>query len=200
MNLKEMLIKEGIVKTKNKDEEPFTLKSGKKSRLFIDIKEASLNPLILKRITQNAIRIITEDIPDMALTHAHFSDSHIFLFDKIASVAVGGVPIATALSLETNVSQIIVRSEKHDRGTQSQVIGDCKNKRMLLIEDVATSGGSIINAVRAIREAGGICNDCIVVVDRQEGAKEWCGINDINLISLLKKSDFGIDENILKGE
>jgi len=193
MNLKEMLIKEGIVKIKNKDEEPFTLKSGKKSRLFIDIKEASLNPEILKRITQDAIRIITEDIPNLSLTNANFPDSHIFLFDKIASVAVGGVPIATALSLETNESQIIVRSEKHDRGTQSQVIGNCKGQRVLLIEDVATSGGSIVSAVRVIREFGGICNVCIVVVDREEGAKEWCVMNDINLISLLKKSDFGIN-------
>jgi len=196
MNLKEMLIKEGIVKIKNKNEEPFTLKSGKKSRLFIDIKEASLNPQILKRITQNAIGIITEDIPNLSLTNANFPDSHIFLFDKIASVAVGGVPIATALSLETNVSQIIVRSEKHDRGTQSQIIGNCYGKNCILIEDVATSGGSIVKATNAIREAGGICNTCIVIVSREEGAERLCGENNINLYSILRKSDFGINEEM----
>jgi len=183
MNLKEMLINEGIVKIKNKDEEPFTLKSGKKSRLFIDIKEASLNPTILKEIV-NSIKNIGLD--DFNLT-----------YEIIGSVAIGGVPkptfIASVLSFVYNTPQIIVRSEKHDRGTQSQVIGNCNGKNVLLIEDVATSGGSIINVVRAIREVGGICNDCIVVVDRQEGAKEWCTINDINLISLLKKSDFGIN-------
>lgn len=191
MNLKEMLIKENIVKIKNKDEEPFTLKSGKKSRLFIDIKEASLNPEILDKIKWEFFKIYGFNTDPEGL---------FMKYERIGSVAIGGIPVATIISYFSKVPQIIVRSEKHDRGTQSQVIGNCKDKRVLLIEDVATSGGSIINAVRAIREVGGICNDCIVVVDRQEGAKEWCGINDINLISLLKKSDFGIDENILKGD
>ena len=184
MNLKEMLIKEGIVKIKNKDEESFTLKSGKKSRLFIDIKEASLNPDILDKIKWEFFKIYGFNTdPEGLFTK----------YEKIGSVAVGGIPLATIISYFSKVPQIIVRSEKHDRGTQSQVIGNCNGKNVLLIEDVATSGGSIINAVRAIREVGGICNDCIVVVDRQEGAKEWCTINDINLISLLKKSDFGIN-------
>ncbi len=196
MTLIEMLKEAGIVKIKSQDEEPFTLKSGKKSRLFIDIKEASLNQQILEKITQNVVEIITEKIPDMALTNANFHDSHLFLFNKIASVAVGGIPVATALSLETNVPQIIVRSEKHDRGTESQIIGNCLKMKCILIEDVATSGGSIIKAVRAIREAGGICDNCIVIVDRQEGAKEWCLQNDINLYPVLKKSDFGINESI----
>jgi len=196
MNLKEMLINEGIVKIKNKDEEPFTLKSGKKSRLFIDIKQASLNPRILKRITNNIVEVITGDIPDMALTSANFRDSHLFLFDKIASVAVGGVPVATVLSLETNISQIIVRSEKHDRGMQTKIIGNCKDKKCILIEDVATSGGSIVNAVKAIRNAGGICNVAITIVDREEGAAGLCEQNAIDLYHILKKSDFGIKDEL----
>lgn len=196
MDLKEMLIKEKIVKIKKPDEEPFILKSGKKSKLFIDIKQASLNPQILKRITQDIINMITKEIPDLAMTHSHLSDLHLYLFNKIGSVAVGGVPIGTSLSLETNIPQIIVRSEKHDRGTQSQVIGDCKGKKVLLVEDVATSGGSIVNSVKAIRDVGGICDTCMVVVDRQEGAEQNCKDNGINLYSLLKKSDFGISEEL----
>ncbi len=141
MNLKEMLLKEGIVRIKGTNEEPFTLKSGKKSRLFVDIKQASLNPDILKEI----VATITE-----------IGNESPWSFDKIASVAVGGIPIATALSLTWDEQQIIVRSETHDRGMKQKIIGDCMNQRCLLIEDVATSGGSIINAVRAIREAGGI--------------------------------------------
>jgi len=196
MNLKEMLIEEGIVMIKNKDEEPFTLKSGKESRLFINMKEASLNPEILDIITDD---IITYPHSPAMLDICRNEKIYREQYNKwsvIGSVAIGGIPIASVLSVKIGIRQIIVRSEKHDRGTQSQVIGNCKEKNVLLIEDVATSGGSIINAVRAIREVGGICNTCIVVVDRQEGAKEWCNTNDINLISLLKKSDFGIDENI----
>lgn len=187
MNLKEMLIKENIVKIKNKDEEPFTLKSGKKSRLFIDIKEASLNPEILDKIKWEFFKIFK---------FTNIPEGLFMKYERIGSVAVGGIPVATIISYFSKVTQIIVRSEKHDRGTQSQVIGDCKNKRVLLIEDVATSGGSIVSAVKAIRELGGICNTCIVVVDRQEGAERNCLDNEIDLISLLKKSDFGINKEM----
>ena len=187
MDLKDILLKEGIIKIKGKDEESFTLKSGKKSKLFIDIKEASLNPEILKEITD-----LTKELFDEFI----FTNNKV---DKIASVAIGGVPIATALSLKTKIPQIIVRSEKHDRGTQTQVIGDngkgnLKDKKCILIEDVATSGGSIINAINALHNVGAICNDVIIIVDREEGAQELCDKNHINLYPILKKSDFGLKE------
>lgn len=195
MNLKDMLIKEGIIKIRNKDEESFVVNElGTKSRLFIDIKEASLNPNILNRITQQIIRVIIEDT-DLALINVNHPELPLFLFDRIGSVAVGGVPLATALSLETKIPQIIVRSGKHDRGTQSQVIGNCKGKKVILIEDVTVTGNATIKGVKAIREAGGICNFCIVVVDRQEEAEKNCLDNGIRLFSLLKKSDFGINLN-----
>lgn len=182
MNLKEMLLKENIVQIKEETEEPFTLKSGKKSRIFIDIKQASLNPDILKEITG-----IIDSI----------SREQEWYFDRVASVAIGGIPIATILSLRWNIHQVIIRSETHNRGMKQKIIGDCKGLMCLLIEDVATSGGTIINTVRSIREAGGFCEDVIVVVDREEGAKEWCLQNKINIHSCLKKSDF-LDEKILK--
>jgi orotate phosphoribosyltransferase len=115
-----------------------------------------------------------------------------YLFDKICSVAIGSIPIATALSLEINIPQIIVRSEQHNRGTQSSIIGNCKDKKVILIEDVAVTGNAIIKGVNTIRENGGICDICIVVVDRQEGAEKNCLDKGIRLFSLLKKSDFGI--------
>lgn len=177
--LKDILIKEGIVKIKRPDEEPYILKSGRKSRFFFDVKEATLNPKILHGIIST---IIIDNKFEKVRS------------DKIASVAVGGVPIATGLSLFLMIPQIIVRSEKHKTGTQSKIIGNCENKNVILIEDVATSGGSLVNAVKDIREAGGICNDCIVVINRQEGAEQLCKDNDITLFSLLTKSDFGITE------
>lgn len=197
MKLKEMLIKEGIVKVKNEGEEPFILTSGKKSILFIDIKQASLNPIILNQIVNTII--MNGNAPAYLelcfrsdISRKQYNDDGI----RIGSIAVGGIPIGTALSLKTGINQVIVRSEKHDRGTQSQVIGDCKQKRVLLIEDVATSGGSIVRASKAIRDAGGVCDNCIVIVDRQEDAETNCLDNGIKLISLLKKSDFVINENI----
>lgn len=187
MDLKEILIEEGIVKIRTKDEKPFILKSGKESRLFIDIKKAALNPDILDKIASEIYYMGMDEILNL------------YDFDLIASVAVGGIPIATALSLTTGIPQIIVRSEKHDRGTQTQIIGDDGNdnlrgKKCVLIEDVATTGGSIINAVTALDKVGAICNNVIVVVDREEGAQELCKKNKLNLYPILKKSDFGIKE------
>lgn len=175
-SLKEILLEAGIVKIRGMDEEPFKLKSGKKSRLFFDVKEASLNPTILKRI-----------IAEMDL-------EFVKTFDKIASVAVGGVPIATALSLRTGIPQIIIRSEKHDRGTGTKIIGDCKGMSVILVEDVATSGGSLVEAIKEIHANGGICSHCIVVIHYQEGAIELCSDNEIFLLPVLTKSDFGINE------
>lgn len=174
-----MLLKEKIVKVKGENEEPFTLKSGRKSRFFIDIKQASLNPIILKEIIRRVIQV---------------APAYIYKYDKIASVAVGGVPIATALSLETDVPQVIIRSEKHDTGIKSQIIGDCEDQHCILIEDVATTGGSLINAVKAIRDAKGICREVIMIVDREEGTQELCEQNEVTLYSCLKKSDFGCVE------
>lgn len=179
MDLKEMLLKENIVKIKGEYEEPFTLKSGKKSQLFIDIKQASLNPIILKEVIMRVIEVVPV---------------YIYEYDKIASVAVGGIPIATALSLETEIPQIIIRSEKHNTGTKTQIIGECEDQHCILIEDVATTGGSLINAVKAIRASKGICQDVIVIVDREEGASELCEQNGVTLYSCLKKSDFGCVE------
>lgn len=177
-----MLLKEGIIKIKKEDEEPFILKN-KKSRFFIDIKEASLNPYILGELLNKF--------------HKFFYDTLCFSsFDKFGSIAIGSIPIVTALSLEYKIPQIIIRSEKHESGIQSQVIGDCKYMNILLIEDVATTGESIIDSANAIREAGGICEKCIVIVDREEGAKENCLDNGIELYFLLKKSDFEVLLNI----
>ncbi|MBU0777700.1 orotate phosphoribosyltransferase [Patescibacteria group bacterium] len=175
-DLKTIIIEEDIVKIKPEEEE-FTLKSGKKSRFFFDVKEASLNPDILTRIVE-----------EIELKKGHYIEQN---FDSIASVAVGGVPLGTALSLKLFMPQIIVRSEKHESGIKLKIIGKCKNKTILIIEDVATTGGSIVKAVKDIREAGGICNTCIVVIDREEGAEKLCEYNGIKLYSLLKKSDFG---------
>lgn len=177
-----LLLDAGIVKTRKENEKSFILKSGNLSRLFIDIKEASLNPEILREI----VTIIDDKLAE--------TDLYDIDFDVIGSVAIGGVPIASVYSYIASIPHIIVREEKHERGMESQVIGSCKGKYVLLIEDVATTGNSVVKAVKAIREAGGLCNDCIVVVDRQEGSTELCKENGIDLHSILRKSDFGVIE------
>lgn len=173
-----LVSQEGIVKIKSPNEEPFTLASGKKSRLFFDIKEASLSPKVNGLVKS----LMMKKIVDTGNRN----------FDKFGSIAIGSIPITSILSYATSIPQIIVRSERHKTGTESKVIGDCKDLDILLVDDVATSGGSIINAALEIRKAGGTCSKCIVAVDREEGAEELCKENGITLYSILKKSDFGV--------
>lgn len=182
MTLKQLLLNNNVVKVRSESEEPFTLKSGKKSRVFIDIKQATLDPGILKEIIFYLYdRIVTYDEESVCEKFEPF--------DRIVSIAVGGVPIATALSLHTGVPQIIVRAETHDRGMKSRIIGDVKGMHCIFIEDVATTGGSIVGAIKAIRDAGGKCNLAFTVVDREEGAEQLCRENNIYLFSCLKKRE-----------
>lgn len=130
MSLKDLLLREKIIKIKNPDEEPFVLKSGKRSRLFIDIKQASLNHIILNSIVNTLL-----DFGDAPVFLSICSQKHQYReeYNKtfcIGSVAIGGISIATALSIRTGINQIIVRSEKHDRGTATKIIGNCEGNKL----------------------------------------------------------------------
>ncbi len=180
MILLEELRKCGAIKTRKELEEPFILSDGQESRLFIDIKEACLNPKVLEILSNEMFYHMQHgyDVIYSKLT----SNTTIAL----ASVAVGAIQIGVALSLKTGLCHIIVRSEKHKTGTQSRVIGDVKDKICILIEDVSTTGSSIVSAAKAIREAGGKCNIAITAIDREEGAYKLCSDNDIVLLPCIR--------------
>ncbi len=150
----------------------FTLASGKQSRYYIDIKKASANPGILKAIAQEISVKIKE----------HSIDA-----DYVGCVALGGVPIAVAVSLEIALPLIIIRKEAKEYGTKGQIIGDFVEKgTVLMVEDVVTTGGSVLKAIRLLRENGLIIRHVIVVVDREEGAGHTLYDEGIELISLVK--------------
>jgi orotate phosphoribosyltransferase len=149
----------------------FVLTSGAVSDYYIDIKKASTNPAVLKRIA-DMMAIYTEG------------------YDILAGMELGAVPLVVALSLETNIPYIIIRKEKREHGTGKQIVGeDLKDKRVLVIEDVTTSGGSVIKSINAIRKNQGEVNEVIVVVDREAGAKVKLESLDITFIPLLSVSE-----------
>ncbi len=153
----------------------FTLASGKKSRYYVDIKKASTDPRILKLIAQR----IAEIIKARSITA-----------DYIGCVALGGVPIAAAVSLETLLPLIILRKETKDYGIKEQIIGDfIRGKSVLMVEDVATTGGSVLKAIKTLRDAGLAVRHVIVVVDREEGASKNLADADVELIPLAKVSE-----------
>ena len=151
----------------------FTLASGKKSKYYIDIKKASTDPKTLKLIArQAALRVREMDV------------------NTIAGVELGGVPLATAVSLETELPLLIVRKSIKGYGTKSRFVGDIKpDGRLVMLEDVTTSGGSVRDAIEVVRERGANVKYVISVVDREEGAKENLKEAGAELVPLVSASD-----------
>lgn len=167
MDLKEMLERCGAVKYGD-----FTLTSGKKSRYYVDIKLASTQPDILKKISE------------MMAVHTD-KDTH-----RIAGMELGAVPIAAALSLKTGIPYVMIRKKKKGHGTGGRIEGVIEEgEKVMVVEDVTTTGGSSVETVKVLREFGAVVEKVLVVVDRQEGGKEAMEEIDVELIPLLTAED-----------
>ena len=147
----------------------FTLASGAQSTYYIDIKSAVTHPDLLASIAR-----------EVAGTYS---------FDVIAGVAVGGVPLAVAVSLEAKKPFAIIRAAQKDHGKKSPVIGDVSGKSVLLIEDVTTSGGSALYGIETLRAAGAVADRIVTVVDREQGAKEMLQRHGIRFDCLVAVSE-----------
>lgn len=149
----------------------FVLTSGAVSDYYIDIKKASTNPSVLKKI---------------AATMAEYAEG----YDIIAGMELGAVPLVVALSLETNIPHVIIRKEKREHGTSKQIEGeDVKDKKVLVIEDVTTSGESVVKTIKILRENKAKVDEVVAVVDRESGAEQKLRSLDISFIPLLSVSD-----------
>ncbi|MCK9151246.1 orotate phosphoribosyltransferase [Methanobacterium alcaliphilum] len=152
----------------------FTLSSGKKSDYYVDMKKAITDPEILQSIAE----IITDKI----------SEDNI---DKIAGPALGAVPIATAVSLNSKKPLLMIRKEKKDYGTSKLIEGDLKaHDNVIVVEDVATTGNSLLKAIDAIEKNNGVVKRAFVVVDRCEGAAENFDKKGIKLEPLISIREF----------
>ena len=110
--------------------------------------------------------------------------------NTVAGVELGGVPLATAVSMETELPLLIVRKAMKDYGTKSRFVGDIKPEdKIVMLEDVTTSGGSVRDAIEVVRETGANVKYVISVVDREEGAKENLKEVGAELVPLVTASD-----------
>ena len=132
----------------------FTLTSGQKSRYYVDVKAAMTHPATLRAIAKAMAELARAAGP----------------FDAVAGMELGAVPIATAVSLEADLPLCIVRKGERAHGTGRRIEGDAASKRVFVVEDVTTSGGSTLEAVRVLRDAGATVTHAAVVVDRESGA------------------------------
>jgi orotate phosphoribosyltransferase len=147
----------------------FTLASGAKSPYYVDIKTAVTNPELLLAIAQEIAKDRT--------------------FDMVAGVAVGGVPLAVAVSLVSKKPFAIIRAAEKDHGKKNRIIGDVAGRDVLLVEDVTTSGGSARYGIEALRAAGARADRVVTVVDREEGAAPLLAAKGIRLTALVRAGE-----------
>lgn len=134
----------------------FTLKSGIESPFYVDLRPLASDPKILKSLANYLLDMLPLDN-----------------FDLICGVPYAALPMATAMSLESYIPLIIKRKEAKAYGTKQLIEGIFKKgQNCLLVEDVITSGKSLVETIEEVENEGILVSDIVVVLDRQQGGKE----------------------------
>jgi uridine monophosphate synthetase len=134
----------------------FTMKSGASTPIYLDLRRLVSHPAILHRVAAAYARILE------GLT-----------FDRIAGIPYAALPIATAISLHMNRPLIYPRREAKEYGTRASIEGDyAAGDRIAVIDDLVTTGGTKIETVQKLAEAGLVVRDIIVLIDRAQGATD----------------------------
>lgn len=134
----------------------FTLKSGLISPIYIDLRRIITYPNLLAQIGQAYLPLIRD-----------------LQFDRLAGLPYAAIPIATAVSLAGDYPMIYPRKEVKAYGTKAEIEGDFNpGETALVIDDLATTGGSKFEAIEKLTGAGLKVTDVVVLVDRQSGARE----------------------------
>jgi orotate phosphoribosyltransferase len=150
----------------------FTLSSGKKSSYYIDLRIIPSFPHQFRKMIKHLQNSITEDI---GLDN----------FDTIASIPTGGLVIASALAFEILKPLIYVRNKPKEHGTTKSVEGVTRSDmKVLVIDDVATTGSSVVNGVKQLKEAGTKVTDAYVIINRLEGAEKMLESESVKLHQL----------------
>jgi orotate phosphoribosyltransferase len=164
------------------DNPPFTLTSGGTSNFYFNCKPTTLDPEGMNLIGE----IVFEMLRDADVTAA-------------GGLTLGADPIANALSLISYqkgkpIKSFTVRKEIKGHGTKSVIEGDVKpGEKVVILDDVITTGGSTITAIERVREAGLIVDRVIVLIDREEGGRENIvekgRVNQANISAVLTRTE-----------
>lgn len=157
----------------------FTLKSGKKSNWYLDCRRVTLSPEGLSLIVDCLYALLWG------------AD-----FDVIGGPCVGADPIVGAYVVQHDVRGCLIRKEEKDHGKADLVIGPVKaGDRVVIVEDVTTTGGSLMRAVDIVQAMGCSVIQAISVVDRMEGAADLFSKASIPFTSLVSRETLGLPAN-----
>jgi orotate phosphoribosyltransferase len=154
----------------------FVLRSGRRSRYYLDKYRFETHPSLLRELAERiAARAVAAegDRPEL-----------------LAGPELGAVALTAAASLAAELPFLIVRKESKAYGTERRVEGVYEpGQRVCLVEDVVTTGGAAVGAVKALREAGLECRAAVCVVDRDEGGADALARHAVRLRSLFRAAE-----------
>jgi orotate phosphoribosyltransferase len=150
----------------------FTLRSGAKSTEYFDKYLFEADPDLLKHIASAMVKLVPEGI------------------DALAGLEMGGIPLATMLSQLTGLPVLFVRKKAKEYGTcKIAEGGQVRGRKLLIVEDVVTSGGAILDAAQALREEGAELAKVICVIDRESGGPANLAQASLELQALFTMSE-----------
>ena len=156
------LYKNDVIKFGN-----FTLASGKDSSYYIDLRLVPSFPHQFRKMIKNLQNLIIEKVG--------LDD-----FDSFASVPTGGLVVTSALAIETVKPLIYVRNKPKEHGTTKSIEGKISaGMKVVMVDDVMTTGTSVLNGIKQLKESGLSISDVFVIINRLEGADK--ALNDIGV-------------------
>jgi orotate phosphoribosyltransferase len=155
----------------------FTLTSGKKSPYYIDLRLIPSYPEIFDKVVDIYTKLVKRDVG-------------LRTFDRIAGIPTAGIPFSAGLALRMKKPFLYVRKDAKPHGMEKRIEGLLMpGDRTLLVDDLITTGTTMVNAVLALRAEGAVVKDALVLIDREEGGKEALMKIGVKLHSLMSISE-----------
>ena len=166
----------------------FTLTSGKNSSYYIDLRLVPSYPHQFRKMIKNLQNLIIEK-------------TGLDNFDSLASVPTGGLVVTSALAIEIVKPLIYVRSKPKEHGTTKSIEGKISaGMKVVMVDDVVTTGTSVLNGITRLKEAGLLVSDLYVIINRLEGgdkALSDIGVQTHQLTDILKITDILFQEKLI---